>query len=582
MDVVLVGLPGSGKSVVGRRLAARHDAQFIDLDSDIERAAGMTVAAIFSAEGEAGFRARERVAIERLGAADTDAGVRRVISAGGGALVDPRSRWSLLRGRRSVWLDVRPEVAAQRLRRSRHVRPLVASSPDPIAAIRRLATDRERFYAAAEIRIRSVADPVDVATAVETELGKGSAGSGTALLRADTRIGRFVLGDGIAGDALGSVLDDLAARRVVVVTEPVARQHLGDRLVDALREAGRSVDVVVLPRGEDAKRLGVIEQAAGELASLRADRSDPIVAVGGGALGDAAGFLAATWLRGVPLIHVPTTLVAQIDSAIGGKTAVDIAAGKNLVGAFHQPEAVVVDVAALRTLGDRDRRGALGEAVKMAALGDDRLFALLEAEGTEVASGSEAAWASGAVAELVERCLWAKVETVLGDERETADASDAAPGRIALNLGHTVGHALEAVTGFGPLLHGEAVAYGLRAAARIGVAADVTPPERAARIEALLDRLGLGVEPLDRAPFSVTADAVLDALATDKKHRAGTLRWVLVSADGAVTRTGVAPDVVRYAIVGVLAGRGRDVAASAGGERTTAGDTASATVVATR
>src|SRR5207244_2409534 len=161
----------------------------------------------------------------------------------------------------------------------------------------------------------------------------------------------------------------------------------------------------------------------------------PLICIGGGALGDAGGLLAALWLRGVPAIHVPTTLVAQIDSSIGGKTAVDLPEGKNLIGAFHQPAAVVIDVAAVRTLPERERRAALGEAVKMAALGDERLFALLESDGEAIATGSADAFASGAVAELVERSAWAKVEVVLADERE----SQATGGRIALNLGHSAG-----------------------------------------------------------------------------------------------------------------------------------------------
>ena len=159
------------------------------------------------------------------------------------------------------------------------------------------------------------------------------------------------------------------------------------------------------------------------------ERGEPLVAIGGGAIGDSAGFLAAVYLRGIPLIHVPTTLVAQLDSSIGGKTAVDLPEGKNLVGAFHQPTAVIADVATLRTLPERQRRAALGEAVKMAALGDERLFELLEADGEAIALGTDAAFDDGAVAELVERAAWAKVEVVLADERERGGAPEPAGPR---------------------------------------------------------------------------------------------------------------------------------------------------------
>jgi 3-dehydroquinate synthase len=292
-----------------------------------------------------------------------------------------------------------------------------------------------------------------------------------------------------------------------------------------------------------------VERAASELARLRAERGDPLVAIGGGALGDAAGFLAATWLRGVPIIHVPTTLVAQIDSAIGGKTAVDLPEGKNLVGAFHQPAAVVVDVRFLRTLPSRQLRAALGEAVKMAALGDERLFELLEAEGRAIAAGEARVHENGALAEVVERCGWAKIEVVTADEREQG-------GRINLNLGHSLAHAIEAAAGYEGVLHGEAVAYGLRSACRIGVAVEATPPDRAARIEALLDALDLG-----RAPLPYPLDRVLAAIVTDKKHAGGRLRWVLPTAAGVTVRSDVPDEAVEAAALGVLAGAGAGVRA---------------------
>ena len=170
------------------------------------------------------------------------------------------------------------------------------------------------------------------------------------------------------------------------MSEPGAWDAVGVGIATSLRVAGWTVETILLPQGEEAKRLSVVEGCARDLVRLRVERGEPLVAIGGGALGDAAGFVAATYLRGVPLIHVPTTLVAQIDSSIGGKTGVDLPEGKNLVGAFHLPESTIVDVAALRTLPERQRRAALGEAVKMAALGDERLFELLESDGSMIAS----------------------------------------------------------------------------------------------------------------------------------------------------------------------------------------------------
>jgi 3-dehydroquinate synthetase/shikimate kinase len=544
VDIVLVGLPGSGKSVVGKRLAHRHGATFIDLDDRIEKEDGRPIPSIFAEEGEAAFRALERRAVADLGPADPDPAVRLVIATGGGAVVDPRNRWALYRGRLSVWLDSRPEVLAQRLRRSPHVRPLVTGR-DPIGAIRDLATRRERFYAAADVHVTGVAEVSSVVAAVEAHLAlrDGHMDPGATLLAAATPIGRIVLGYGIAGRSVDEALGRLEARRAVIVTEPRAWEAVGAPIVDALAAAGRELVTVMLPEGGAAKRLAVIETAASELARARIARDEPIVALGGGALGDAAGFLAATYVRGIGIVHVPTTLVAQIDSSIGGKTAVDLPEGKNLVGAFHQPTDIIIDVELLATLSERQRRAALGEAVKMAALGDERLFELLESSGDAIARGDEAPVLRGEVAELVERCAMAKVDVVVDDERERG--SD---GRITLTLGHSLGHAVEAAAGYEALLHGEAVAYGLRAACRIGERLGVTPPERGARIGRLLDELGLARDPL---PYAL--DDVLRHLATDKKHAGGRLRWVLPSADGVEVRGDVPDDVVIEAVGSLLA-----------------------------
>ena len=537
MEIVLIGLPGSGKSAVGRRLAARHGAAFVDLDEVIEHEAGVRIPEIFADEGEAGFRARERAVIQALGRPDDSAEIRRVVAPGGGAVVDPRNRWLLYRGRVPIWLDGRPEILAQRLRRSPSIRPLITGR-DPIRALRDLTTARGRFYGAAN-RVAGMTEVNSVVESVEHAVAAAPT-AGVLLLRAETSIGRIVLGEQIAGRMIVDALSRLGARRAIAITEPGAWAATGAAIEGPIRAAGLALELVMLPQGEAAKRLAVVERAASELSRLRVERGEPIVALGGGALGDTAGFIAATYLRGVPFIQVPTTLAAQIDAAIGGKTGVDLPEGKNLVGAFHQPAAIVIDIALLDGLPVRDRRAALGEAVKMAALGDERLFELLETRGPAIAVGDPAAVTDGSLAELVERCAWAKVEVVAADEKESAV-------RIALNLGHSLGHAFEAAGGFADLRHGEAVAFGLRAACRIGVAAGVTPPERAVRIERLLDVLGLGE---GRLPYSI--ETVIGHLGADKKHHGGRLRWVLPTDHGHVVRDDIADAVVREVAGGLL------------------------------
>ena len=286
--------------------------------------------------------------------------------------------------------------------------------------------------------------------------------------------------------------------------------------------------------------MKVVEQACRELARLRVDRRETLVAIGGGALTDAAGFIAATYLRGIPIVQVPTTLVGQIDAALGGKTAVDLPEGKNLVGAFHQPVAFVADVSFLATLPSRQLRAALGEAVKMGVLGDERLLELIEEDGEAMARGDERPFESGSMAELVERCAWAKVEVVTADERDSGL-------RMTLNLGHTIGHGIEAAAGYSAILHGEAVAYGLRGAFAIARALDITSPERAQRVNALLDRLGLAV----KAP-AVSPESVMEHMATDKKHALGRLSWVLPTETGVVVRSDVPAEAVAAGLAAAL------------------------------
>jgi shikimate kinase/3-dehydroquinate synthase len=537
VDVVLVGLPGSGKSAVGRRLATKHHAEFVDLDEQIERHVGKPVPAIFASEGEPGFRRHEHEAVVELGPADADSRVKRVIATGGGAVIDPRNRWLLYRGRFPVWLDGAPELLASRLGRSANVRPVVASS-DPLGSIRQLAAERKRFYAPA-LQISGGAQIDAILRALDARIADGPANAAT-LLRADTPIGRVEIGHGIAATAAEAALTRAEARRAILLAEPRTWEVAGERIAATLAANGWTVERILLPRGEDAKRLAVVESTCGELARLGVDRGETLVAIGGGALTDAAGFVAATYLRGVKVVHVPTTLVGQIDAAIGGKTAVDLAEGKNLVGAFHQPEAFVADTELLGTLPERERRAALGEVVKMAVLGDDRLLEVVEEDGAAFAGGDNGPIESGAVAEIVERCAWAKVRVVLADEKD-------AGLRMTLNLGHTLGHAIEAAAGFKGLLHGEAVAYGLRGALAISLAIGLTTRERSHRVNALLDRLGLAVEPL-----GLDQETVLGHMARDKKHVLGTLNWILPTGDGVEIRKDVPPAAVEFGLMAAL------------------------------
>jgi shikimate kinase / 3-dehydroquinate synthase len=537
VDLVLVGLPGSGKSAVGRRLASRHHAQFIDLDDLIERRAGKPVPEIFAEEGESGFRRHEREAVLSLGPADPDPELRRVIASGGGSVIDPRNRWQLYRGRFPVWLDGSPEILASRLIKSANVRPLVAGR-DTVTALRQLAADRRRFYAPA-FQISGTANVEAILRVLEERSAEGP-GAAVTLLKADTAVGHVEIGCGIAAAAVAAALTRGEARRAILIAEPQTWEVAGAGIAGSLSAAGWPVERILLPRGERAKRMRVVEQACRKLARLRVDRKETLVAIGGGALTDAAGFVAATYLRGVPIVQVPTTLVGQIDAALGGKTAVDIPEGKNLIGAFHQPAAFIADVSFNSTLPNRQRRAALGEVVKMGVLGDERLLELVAEQGVAYAHGDPAAIESGAVAEMVERCAWAKVEVVTADARE-------ANVRMTLNLGHTIGHGIEAAAGYKGILHGEAVAYGLRGAFAISRAMGLTTADRSDRINRLLDELGLAT-----VPPTATRAEVLGHMASDKKHALGRLSWVLPTESGVVVRSDVPPAAVEAGLASAL------------------------------
>jgi len=549
MDVVLVGLPGTGKTEVGRRLAAGLRATFIDTDREVEAATGRSIDDVFRTDGQAAFRALDGAIVAGIGSADPGATVARVIATGGGTVIDPRNRWQLYRGRRVFWLDAPTSVLAGRLRRSPTVRPLLAAG-DPEAGLDALRVARDRFYAPGE-RIDAGGTVAATVTAIEAALGRGAAP--TPLLRANLSIGRVVIGEGIAASAIDGEVRRLGgARRIVLATEPRALAAIGDGILGELGQRGWAIEIVELPEGEPAKRMAIAEVGAAQLARLRVERDEPIVALGGGALTDAAGFIASIYQRGIPWVAVPTTLLGQLDAAHGGKTGLDLDEGKNLVGTFHLPAAVIVDPALLAALPERHRRAGLVEAVKDGVLGDERLLEVLEVDGPTIAAGAETAEPS-ALAEIVERAAWVKLEAVEADPTEQGD-------RIKLNLGHTLGHAIEAAAGYGPVLHGEAVAYGLRAAVRLGRHVGVTPAYRGERIEALLDRLALAVDPL---PYPL--EEVLDVLATDKKRRAGALRWVLPTADGWTVSGDLPMSLVREVAASVLAGRGVAVVAAVGG-----------------
>jgi 3-dehydroquinate synthase len=308
-----------------------------------------------------------------------------------------------------------------------------------------------------------------------------------------------------------------AEAAAVVWSRPLA--EVAGRVGRALRRRGLAARLLEIPAGEEAKRLPVVAGLYERLAAVPTRRADPVLAVGGGATTDVAGFAAATWLRGVPLVNLPTTVLGMVDAAVGGKTGVDLEAGKNLVGAFHQPRAVVADLDTLAGLPAAEVRSGLAEVAKAGLAGDPALAeALARSAGPAVAADPDA------LAPLVEAAVRVKAAVVGADERE--DGGDGQVGRLLLNYGHTLGHALERLAGYRGLRHGEAVALGMVFAARVAEAIGLAQPGLATGHVELLAALGLPVGGVRLEP-----ERVLAAMATDKKQRQG-LRLVLLRRPG--------------------------------------------------
>jgi 3-dehydroquinate synthase len=325
----------------------------------------------------------------------------------------------------------------------------------------------------------------------------------------------------------------LRGGRVAVITNPVVAKLYLERVTAALARAGAEPPVVVLVEdGEQAKSWASLEQVFDSLLGARLGRDSVVVALGGGVVGDLAGFAAATYQRGVPFIQVPTTLLAQVDSSVGGKTAINHPRGKNMIGAFHQPAAVIADVGALATLPERELRAGIAEVIKHGFALDAQLVAWLEAN-----IGSLLAREPGALTHVVRRSCELKAAVVAEDERESGR-------RALLNFGHTFGHAIEAGAGYGAWLHGEAVAAGMVMAAELSVRAGLLAQADAARVRALLARAALPVRGPAMAP-----ERYLELMALDKKAARGRTRFVLLERIGqAIVRADVDVQLVRDAI----------------------------------
>lgn len=527
-SVVLVGLMGAGKTSIGRRLAAQFGLPFRDADAEIEEAAGQSIAELFERFGEPAFREGERRVIRRL-----LGGAPIVLATGGGAFMDQATR-ALIQARAvSVWLRCPVAILVRRVTGRTH-RPLLQDG-SPAEILSRLMAQRGPIYAEADI----IVDCQDESQEATTRRVLHAMEEYRMPRRLPVALGEggydVVVGEGLLARAGALLAQVLPQKRVVVVSDAAIAALYLPTLRAGLEAVGFGIESLSVTAGETAKTLANYARLVEDILALGVERRTAVLALGGGVIGDLAGFAAATTLRGLPFVQVPTTLLAQVDSSVGGKTGVNTAQGKNLVGAFHQPRLVLADTDTLASLPPRELRAGYAEIAKAGLIGDAGFFAWCEAHGAAVVAGDRAAQG-----EAVLRACAFKAGVVSADEREEKGEN----GRALLNLGHTFAHALEAECGYGQILHGEAVALGLvlafRLSARLGHCAQADTE----RVVAHLAAVGLPTR-LFELERHFSAGRLAEHMRRDKKMRDGRLAFVLLRGIGAAfTDRGVPEEAV--------------------------------------
>jgi shikimate kinase/3-dehydroquinate synthase len=570
-SVVLVGMMGSGKSAIGQRLALRLGLPFKDADAEIVAAAGMSIPEVFAKYGEQYFRDGERRVIMRL----LNSGPM-VLATGGGAFMDARTRARIDERGVSVWFDADHSLLMRRIRR-KNDRPLL-HTPDPAATLRKLMDERNPTYALADIHVVSRDIPQDamveetlralterlpaLASIRQGRSKQESSQSMTSVppdfrqqFKTSTRpeTVHVALGGRAYDILIGSGLLQTAGERIaqiapgagcaIITDRNVAALHLPS-LEQSLAKQGIRFTTIVVEPGEASKSISVFERVCEEILAARIERRDAIIALGGGVVGDLAGFAAASVRRGTRFVQIPTTLLAQVDSSVGGKTGINSPHGKNLIGAFYQPSLVLADVDALETLPGREFRAGYAEVVKYGLIADRRFFEWLEADAAAIFHSKPEQICAVAVSCCRKAAIVARDETEQGE-------------RALLNLGHTFGHAFERLTNYDSsrLVHGEGVAIGLACAARFSKRLGLCGEQDSQRIAHHLSSVGLPTRIRDIPGWQDDENAILEAMYQDKKVEQGALTFILLRGIGeAFVAKSVAADEARAFLRDEIAG----------------------------
>ncbi|GGC13900.1 hypothetical protein GCM10007205_23490 [Oxalicibacterium flavum] len=531
-NIFLVGLMGAGKTTVGKALAKRLNKRFVDSDHEIEARTGATIPLIFEIEGEASFRRREAEVIRDLTAQDDI-----VLATGGGAVLNPDSR-ALLKERGTV-IYLRASVG-NLLQRTSHDRnrPLLQKG-DPRKTLEELTRVRDPLYNEVadfiidtgrpnvQFLMQSILSQLDQGARKQAADASAQPTSGPATVMtlppSTSEVLHVDLGERSYPITIGhALLDDPAivaakipGNRVAVVTNTVVAPLYLEQLCFTLAAAGKKVTQIVLPDGEEEKNWENLMKIFDTLLTEKCDRKTTLIALGGGVIGDMTGFAAAAYMRGVPFVQIPTTLLSQVDSSVGGKTGINHPLGKNMIGAFYQPQAVIADTLTLNTLPDRELAAGLSEVIKYGAIIDVPFFDWIEQN-----VGKLVARDAAALTYAIRRSCEIKADVVRQDEREGGL-------RAILNFGHTFGHAIEAGMGYGVWLHGEAVGCGMVMAADLSYRLGFIDEASRSRIAAVVKAAGLPT----KAP-NLGQARWLELMEVDKKNEGGQIKFILLKPLG--------------------------------------------------
>lgn len=543
-NIFLVGLMGAGKTTVGRALAKRLNKQFIDSDHEIEARTGASIPLIFEIEGEASFRQREAEVIRDL-TAQQDI----VLATGGGAVLNAESRAYLKSRGTVIYLRASVNSILQRTSHDKN-RPLLQTA-DPRKTIEDLSRTREPFYnEVADIVIDTGRPNVQfLMQSILTQLGPEHTQVNAAASQQQDSLSKHItmaqlssfhtlhvdlgarsypisIGQELLSDP-AVVAAHIPSPRVAIVTNTVVAPLYLERLSKTLEAAGKRVTQIILPDGEEEKNWANLMKVFDVLLAEKCDRKTTLIALGGGVIGDMTGFAAAAYMRGVPFVQVPTTLLSQVDSSVGGKTGINHPLGKNMIGAFYQPQAVIADTSTLNTLPARELSAGLSEVIKHGAIIDAPFFDWIEANIAKLVAKD-----ADALAYAIKRSCEIKADVVRQDEREGGL-------RAILNFGHTFGHAIEAGMGYGVWLHGEAVGCGMVMAADLSHRLGFIDAQAKERIVAVVKAAGLPTVAPD-----LGVARWLELMEVDKKNEGGEIKFILLKPLGASIITTVSQDVL--------------------------------------